>query len=407
MQAERRCEQCGQMIPWGEQKCPACGESDRFFWSVSRNELLLLSVLVLIILFSVTTFLVKAYRAKERDLAQQWYVAGERELTAGRAEAAVEDFRSSLVYSRNNPLVELQLAHALAAAGHLHEARAYLLGLWESEPGNGTVNLELARLAADSGAVPEAIKYYHDALYGQWDENPAEHRRRAGLELAEFLLKVGQKAQAQAELIALTADLPRDPALETQVGALLMKAGEYEHAAPLFRQALRLRPNYTPALEGAGVASYEMGNYPDARRYLARAKRLGALSTQAQSLLETATLIQESDPLAPRLSGQERAARALRAFTQSMERLSGCAASRGVSFDNDQQQSDLQKVHALALALQPKVRQRNLVHDSDLVLKVTDMVFEIEKATERACGEPQGVDLALLLLSRVQEGGNE
>jgi predicted Zn-dependent protease len=407
MEAERRCAQCGQLIPWGEQKCPACGEDGRFFWSMPRNTLLLLSFLVLLILFAITTFAVKAYRAKERALAQQWYKAGERELRAGRPEAALEDFRSALVYSRNDSLVELQLAHALAAAGHLGEARAYLLGLWEREPGNGTVNLELARLAAHASSVPAAVQYYHDAIYGQWGDDPAEHRRRARLELAEFLLGVGQKAQARGELIALTADLPRDPALETQVATLLMEAGEYEHAARLFRQALRLRPEYAPALEGAGEASFEIGNYRDAQRYLARSKREGALSTHSQALLETATLILESDPLAPRLTAQERARRALRAFAQSMKRLSGCAAARGMSFESGPQQSDLQKMHALALALQPKVRERNLARDPDLLLKATDMVFEIEKVTERACGEPQGVDLALLLLSRAQEGGNE
>jgi len=407
VQAERRCEQCGQMIPWGERKCPACGEDEGFLCSVSRNELLFLSVLALILLFSGTTFLVKAYRAKERELAQHWYLLGERALAAGHGEAALVDFRSALVYSPDDSLVELQLARALGAAGHLSEAHAYLLSLWESEPGNGTVNLELARLAADTGSVPEAVEYYHNAIYGQWDDNPAEHRRRAGMELAEFLLKVGQRSQAQAELIGLTADLPNDPALETQVATLLLKTGEYEHAAPLFRQALRLRPNFVPTLEGAGEASFEMGNYRDARRYLARAKRVGPLSAHSQSLFETATLILESDPLAPRLSGQERASRALLAFNQSMQRLSGCAAARGVSFDNKQQQSDLQKIHALASALQPKVRERNLASNPDFVLKVTDIAFEIEKVTERACGEPQGMDLALLLLSRVQEGGNE
>jgi tetratricopeptide (TPR) repeat protein len=395
------------MIPWGEQKCPTCGEHEGFLWSASRNELLLLSTLALIILFSVTTFLVKTYRDKERELAQKWYVSGERELSAGHAEAALADFRSALVYSRNDPLIELQLARALYAAGHLHEARAYWLGLWESEPGNGTVNLELARLAASSGSVPEAVQYYHNAIYGQWEENPTDHRRRARLELAEFLLKVGQKAQAQAELIALAADLPPDPALQTHVAMLLMKTEEYEHAAPLLRQALRLRPDYIPALEEAGEASFEMRNYSDARRYLARAKRLGSISPQSQSLLETAILVQESDPLAPRLGARERASRALQAFTQSMQRLNDCAAARDVSLDNNQPQSDLQKVYVLASALQPKVRERNLAHDPDLLLKATDMAFEIEKVTERVCGEPQGVDLALLLLSQIQEGGNE
>jgi tetratricopeptide (TPR) repeat protein/predicted nucleic acid-binding Zn ribbon protein len=407
MQAERRCEQCGQLIPWGEQICPACGENGRFLWSMPRNTLLLLSFLVLIILFITTTFVLKAYRAKEREVAQEWYVSGERELAAGRPEAALEDFRSALVYSTNDSHIELRLAHTLAAAGHFPEARAYLLNLWEREPGNGMVNLELARLAAQSGSEPRAVQYYHDAVYGQWDDDPAGHRRAVRLELAEFLLSVGQKAQAQAELIASTAELPRDPALETQVGALLLKAGEHEHVESLFRQAVRLRPNDTRALEGAGEASFEMGHYSDARRYLARAARLGALSPHSRARLETATLIVESDPLAPRLSGQERMHRTLQAFTQSMERLNRCAAARGVSFENNQQQSDLQKEHTLALALRPKVRERNLARDPDLLMKVTDLVYEIEKVTERECGEPQGLDLALLLLSRVQQGGNE
>jgi hypothetical protein len=61
-----------------------------------------------------------------------------------------------------------------------------------------------------------------------------------------------------------------------------------------------------------------MGNYRDARQYLTRAKREGALSAHAQSLLETAGLVLEADPLEPRLSGQERVRRALQAFTQSL-----------------------------------------------------------------------------------------
>jgi tetratricopeptide (TPR) repeat protein len=395
------------MIPWGEGKCPACGDHERFLWSLSRNELLLASLAALIVLFIATGFSVTAYHAKERSLAQRWYARGERDLTANHAEAAIEDFRTALVYSHNDPLIEFQLAHALTAAGHLRQARAYLLALWDSEPGNGTLNLELAQLSAQSGSVQEAVQYYHDALYGQWDENPAEHRRLAGLDLAEFLIKVGQKAQAQVELIALTGSLPNDPPLQTRVGSLLMQTGEYEHAAPLFRQALRVNPNYLPALEAAGEASFQLRDYAAVRRYLSHAKRLGALSPQSQRFLDTATLIHESDPLAPRLRAQERASRALSAFKQSLERLHQCAAARGVSFDNGPQQSDLQQLHAQSAALQPQVNARNLSRDSDLLLKAADTAYQIEQITERVCGEPQGLDLALLLLSRIQEGANE
>jgi predicted Zn-dependent protease len=402
MQLERRCEKCGQMIPWGERECPACGESVRFFWSVPRNELLLLSVLLLVMVFVITSFAVQAYRTKEQALGQQWYAAGERELAAGHAEAALEDFRSALVYSPDESRVELQLARALAAAGHRSEAQVYLISLQESEPGNGMVNLELARLAADSGSVAEAIHSYQNSIYGQWDGNAGRHRRQARVELAEFLLRVGKKPEAQAELMALTADLPSDPALAIQAGTLLLKTGEYENASLLFRQALRLHPNDTQALQGLGEASYESGNYREARRYLATAKRHGELSSHLQSLLGTANLVLAIDPLAPRLSAQERVRRSLGAFTQSMNRLHACAESRGSLAANGQQSPDLEDVNERASALEPKVRQRNLARDPDLLLQVTDMAFEIEKVTERVCGEPQGADLALLLLSRVQ-----
>jgi hypothetical protein len=150
-----------------------------------------------------------------------------------------------------------------------------------------------------------------------------------------------------------------------------------------------------------------MRDYSSVRRYLARAKRLGALSPQSQQLLDTATLILESDPLAPRLRAQERASRARTAFNQSLERLNQCATARGISFDVGPQQSDVQQLHAQAAALQPQVNARNLARDSDLLLEVTDMAYQIEQVTERVCGEPQGLDLALLLLSRIQEGANE
>jgi thioredoxin-like negative regulator of GroEL len=395
------------MIPWGEQECPVCGKRSRYLWSLARNELILLSFLILIILFVVTSFLVKAYLAKERALAQQWYASGERELQGGHPESALQDFRSALVYSQNDSGIELQLANALAAAGHRAEARAYLLGLWDQQPGNGTVNLELARLAAKTGSVPEAIQYYRVASYGLWEKNSGEHRRQARLELAEYLLSVGEKAQAEADLMALAADWPADPDLATHAATLLLNTGDYEHASLLFRQALRLRPTSAPALEGAGETSFEMGNYQDARRFLSRAKRQGSLSAHSQSLLETSTLILEIDPLAPRLDGQERVRRVLQAFSQSMARLNACAAARGVSLANGPPTSDLQKLHALALALQPKVRARDLARNSDLLLKVTDLVFEIEKLTERECGEPQGMDLALFLLSRARQKGSE
>ena len=402
MQVERRCEKCGQMIPAGERECPACSETGRFLWRVPRNTLLLLSLLTLIILFFITSYVARAYHAKESELGKEWYAQGERDLAAGKAESALTDFRSALGYSPEDPLIGLHLAQALAAAGHRSEAQAYLLTLRETDPGNGMVNLELARLAADGGSVADAVHYYQNSIYGQWEGNSGRHRRQARVEMAEFLLRVGRKTEAQSELMALTADLPSDPALATQAATMLLKTGDYENASLLFRRALRLHPNDRAALQGLGEASFDAGNYSDARRYLSNAKRLGALPGQLQSLLETANLIVQLDPLAPRLNERERVRRVMAAFSQSMNRLRACTEARGGSAAGSQLPPDLQNLNTQASALAPKVRQPDLAADPDLSLQVTDMAFEIEKMTEGVCGEPQGADLALLLLSREQ-----
>jgi hypothetical protein len=126
-----------------------------------------------------------------------------------------------------------------------------------------------------------------------------------------------------------------------------------------------------------------------------------------QSDFEMATLIQETDPLAPRLPSEERVRRALNAFDRSLTRLDECLAARGASSATTPQQPELEQLNASAATLRPKVSERNLARDPDLLLKVTDMAFDIERVSERACGEPKGEDLALLLLSRAQEGRTE
>lgn len=125
------------------------------------------------------------------------------------------------------------------------EARAHLLSLWEKEPGDGTLNLELARLAVVWGDTPQAIRYYHAAIYGVWPDNPAEHRLQIRFELSEYLLQhhtVLDAKDAQAELVALAAELPpQDAFAQTRLGTLLVQAGLYARALAAFRNALRDR----------------------------------------------------------------------------------------------------------------------------------------------------------------------
>lgn len=105
MEPNTRCTNCGQVIPWGQTKCPFCSEHRGYFWSLWREGFLLVVFTFLVILFVITGFTVKLYHAVESGLAQDWYSRGEEDLHAGRAEAALVDFRNALAYSRENALM--------------------------------------------------------------------------------------------------------------------------------------------------------------------------------------------------------------------------------------------------------------------------------------------------------------
>jgi predicted Zn-dependent protease len=369
-----------------------------------RDAVLLLSLLGLVVLFAAAGVAARLYHAKERSLGKEWYARGEADLKAGKAPAAIVDFRNALAYSRDDSLYRLHLALALTAADRTEEARAHLLNLWERQPGDGTVNLELARLAAREGNTADAIRYFHNAIFGVWPGNPDAKRRDVRFELCEFLLGRGLKSEAQAALIELAANLPKDAQLHVRVGDLFLKASDYSRALNQFRAALDMFSRDEGALAGAGEAAFQMADYRAARRYLDRAVRLNPENASTAQLLETTNLTLSIDPLARGLSARERAARAVRAYGQAATRLEICAEKRKEVIGGPEAGGEIQALTERVRAIRPKVRAGSLVRDSDLLMQTTDLVFEVEQAAERECGPATGLDLALLLLARQREG---
>ena len=407
MEPERQCPKCGRKIPWGQINCPFCPGHGGHLWSLRRDTFLLITIVFLILLFVVTGFTVQIYRDVEKGYAQEWYIRGEDDLRAGRAEAALTDFRTALSYSHDNDQYQLRLAQALMMPGIRKEsgleARTYLLNLLEHEPGNASVNLELARLAARDHAVPDALRFYHGAIYGEWDDDPAVRRRAARLELVEFLLEAGQKNSARAELIAMAAFLPPDPALQTKVGTLLLQVKGYDDALKLFHQALLEDPHLPAALAGSGECHFQNGEYAQAARYLARALEQDPQMTRAAAMLDTVRSVLNNDPFNRHLGNMERARRAVLDFDWALKRLQDCAAQKGIDL-KAAGGDPLQTLYAQASGLQPSVQQQYLSRDSELLSQAMDGVFEIEQAAARACGEPGGMDMALLLMAREQGG---
>ena len=357
--------------------------------AVGRRRIILTAVILgTIPAFAFTNALNGSARQRRQELANGWAQQGQGDLAASRPTEAANDFRTAQEYARNRGEYRLQLAEALIAGNHIVEAQSQLLTLWTQTPGDGTVNRELARIAARRDDVPEAMRYYHGAIDGAWDGPAAVQRRKTRSELAEFLLRRGDKTQAQAELIALVADLPSDPAAMTDAAALLLEADADPEALTLLQKALELDPHDGRALRLAGEAAFAAGDYRTARSHLEAAGDALHLDARGQELLDLSTRVLTLDPFARRISSRERLRRVVRVFGAAQQALARCPAG---SHGDLQSQMD---------ALEPKMTERTLAGDPDLVDEAIALVTTVDGVTSAACGTPTGDPLALQLVLR-------
>jgi tetratricopeptide (TPR) repeat protein len=366
-------------------------------------------LLVFLSAIAVALFLfTRAIAAKERQMdahvAAAWFREGEGQVRAGDMGRAIDSFRKATSRDRDNRAYVLALANALAAAGNNEEARQALLRLRESSPENAELNLYLARLAAKRGDVAEAVRYYQNALFGLWTGNQVDQeRRKVRVELIHFLLDHQERSRALSEVLILGAEIPEgDAAAQTETGRLFLQAGDAQHALEHFTRSIALNRNNTAALAGAGNAAFQLGDYTQASRYLEAALAQDPSSEAALQLLTVTKMILSNDPLAPHLTREERNRRVLVGFDQSQRRLQSCLDQQ--SGKKDSTSSGLEPLKADALATQSKLQPRNLRRDPELLRAGMELIYKIEEATNVSCGEPAGLDRALLLIGRKHRG---
>lgn len=379
-------------------------EPGQQFWT--RSQLMVMAVMVVLAaaLFAVTRFITSSYQKREEALAVEWFEQGQQKLQKGQPQQAVSAFRNALLYSQNNSLYRLRLAEALAAGNHLQEAKDYLLSLWEEQPGDGLVNLELARLAASQNNLHDVQRFYHGAIYGAWESDPPRHRRQARMELIQYLLRQGMNEQAQSEVIALAASLPPDDsAAMLETANLFMKTADFENAFSLYQKALKLRPDLGEAMKGAGESALALSRYQTAYHYLKQAAEY-THDPEVEQRLQATERVLEADPFKPGLSSDEKAQRAVEGFDQAGKRLESCnSAQTGMP------SSDLYSVSELLSAsnqwhkLYPRVTRARLARDPGMIESVMQLVFQIELQAQQVCGSAQDADLALLAIARHRE----
>ncbi len=343
-----------------------------------------MTVLSLVPFFGGVSALVNGARARRQQIAVDWAARGDRDLKAGRAGRAADEYRSAQEYTRDSNAYRLQLAEALVADKHPDQARGQLLALWAELPADAVVNLELGRIAAAKGDTSEAVRFFHGAIDGVWGQDGTASRRNARFELARYLIGKGDGTKAQAELIALVDELPPDPALMTDTAALLLKTGSSQRAEALLDKALTLSPGNARALQLAGEASFSQADYQMAARYFDRAAKLAPLDAEHERIRNLSTRILAIDPFARGISSRGRVRRVVDAFRIAQVSLDQCPADA------------LPDLRARVTAAEPKTTESILAHDADAVDETIALVTDIEAATG-GCA-PGGIDDAALRL---------
>lgn len=375
-------------------------------WQVLRryvtNEALIVTLLIVlaVVLFLAVGGLSRVFHAQQSALGDRWSKRGVIDLGNRRFDAAVIDFHTALHYARDNYSYQLYLAQALIGAGRVAEAHAYLINLWDRQPENGFVNLELARVAVQQGETEQALRYYHNSIYATWPENEEAARHGVRLELIEYLLHINARTQAQSELIALAANTGEDPAQQRQLGDLFLRAQDYERALAAYRESLKNEPHDPATLAGAGRAALQLRYYADARDFLRAAIAQNPEDSDSAERLKITELVLQLDPFRPQLSAAERNRSVLAAFKAAGDRLETCSApdknSSGSSALSDLSQ-EWQKQ-------KPRMTEQNLTRNPDLVNQGMKLVFNIERNTNSKCGSLTEADDALLMIAKSHEG---
>ena len=193
-------------------------------------------------LFGVTLFLFNSFQQHRLDLGARWAQRGRLALQQGHPDDAVYALRTALSFTPDERADQLLLAQALADAGHEEEAGSYFMNLWDASPGDGFINLQLARLARRRNDTREADNHYRASIYGSWDDDGALRRREVRLEFADFLIQQHQYAEARNELFTVAGNAPGNVDLTSRSRKSLAAAGYLSDALSLRRKGRGRRP---------------------------------------------------------------------------------------------------------------------------------------------------------------------
>jgi tetratricopeptide (TPR) repeat protein len=357
-------------------------------------QLIVLALVAVIVFFFTRAFAAGNDRIKRSDAAA-WYDVGRRALADGRPDAALSALRRAATRDPAHRGYQLALASALASSHQDDAARDVLVGLREAAPEDAEINTQLARLDARRGDLDDARRYYQSALNALWRPDQGDARRTLRVELIRLLLAHDEKSRALAELILLTANLPDQAQWQVDAGRMFLEAGDPKRALDRFARAVALEPANAAALEGAGQSAFAVADYPHARRYL------GAAPADAPGIADLRALtdlVLADDPLAARLSVEERTRRLLVNVQQARQRVAACLATLP---PGSAQRGGLETAAHDADVFAPSMDIRSVRESRDAIETGVELAGRMEQQSAQACGPATPRDRSLLLIARL------
>jgi tetratricopeptide (TPR) repeat protein len=282
--------------------------------------------LAIVGLFAADTFLARMERSESAVEAARLFAEARGLIQRGDNVDAIERIGDALSIERTNRLYRQTLAQTQLAAGKAADAEATLNELLEGDPTDGPANLIMGRVLAKESRFPEAISYFHRAIYGRWDADTAQNRLRARFELIDLLALRDSKEDLMAELLPVQDQIPRDLQTRARMGSLFLRAGSPARAADIFRGIVQEAPARAEGYAGLGDAEFAQANYRAAEGDFETALRLSPGDAAVRERLELSGKLLALDPTLRGLTPAERLTRSRRLVELVRDEVRQCAA---------------------------------------------------------------------------------
>ena len=205
-------------------------------------------------------------------------------------------------------------------------------------------------------------------------------RTEARFELIDLLEKSGRSGQAQAELLALKAAMPADPAIRKRVGSLLLRLSMATDAAAVFRELLQNNPDDAEAEAGLGEAELASYHPLEAQAAFREAARLQPGNVDYQARARLLDQVISMDPALAGLDAAERYRRSQHLLEAALAAFEDCLAAKPRA-----DSAGIETVAAARSALKRTQKPRSF---GEAALADTDLSATLWNERGKLCGAP-------------------